>query len=504
MTQPPLTPQRSVGKTIARNTVFGLASQIVLRLASVIFQIAVINNLGDESWGKYNIVIGWATLFGVLGDLGISQYLTREIARDHSNANRLFWNSVALRLILSVVAGVVTAISAIMIGYTTDIVIGCIIFTGSYVFQSILAPLTSIVIGHERIDISSIFTVVNQVLFWIFGTIVMILGLGFQWIVLANVINIPIVAFLMYWSVKRNNLGPPKFSITFEDWWPLVKAGLPFGAMQLSLSFAYRMDTIILSRIATEQVVGWYNVAYSLTLTLLTATRAYNEAVLPSLSSAYATNPQSAHRIYFRSVKMFAFFGFPLCVGGMLLAPTIIATLYKPEFAPAAFALAILVWDIPFNIYHSFGGSVANSMKRERKVSDIFVIMSILNFILNMVLIPSLGMIGASFATVLTDIWGASQFYFLFRYAFGEGLPIASFTKLAAASAVMGIIVWVATSSAIFSGLGRWPNLFLLIGLGMVVYLIVVWFSGVFTKDERGRFIDFIARKLKLRIAPQA
>ena len=95
MTEPQAAqPNMGVGRTIARNTAFGVGAQLVLRAASFIFQVAVINNLGDQNWGKYNIVIGWATLFGVLGDLGISQYLTREIARDKSNANQLFWNEL--------------------------------------------------------------------------------------------------------------------------------------------------------------------------------------------------------------------------------------------------------------------------------------------------------------------------------------------------------------------------------------------------------------------------
>src|SRR5258706_4712302 len=111
-------PITGVGRTIARNTAFGVGAQLVLRMASFIFQVAVINNLGDENWGKYNIVIGWATLFGVLGDLGITQYLTREIARDKSNANQLFWNSVILRFLLATVTEDVTNACATHIAST--------------------------------------------------------------------------------------------------------------------------------------------------------------------------------------------------------------------------------------------------------------------------------------------------------------------------------------------------------------------------------------------------
>ena len=42
-------PEQSVGRTIARNTAFGVGAQLVLRVASFIFQVAVINNLGDQN-----------------------------------------------------------------------------------------------------------------------------------------------------------------------------------------------------------------------------------------------------------------------------------------------------------------------------------------------------------------------------------------------------------------------------------------------------------------------
>ncbi len=88
-----------------------------------------------------NIVIGMGALFSGTGRPGgITQYLTREIARDRSNANLLFWNSVVLRFLLAIVASIVTTISAIMIGYSPEIVIGCIFFTTSYLFQAIARP----------------------------------------------------------------------------------------------------------------------------------------------------------------------------------------------------------------------------------------------------------------------------------------------------------------------------------------------------------------------------
>ncbi len=479
-------PKRSIGRTIARNTMFGLGAQMALKAASFLFTLLVINNLGGEHFGQYSQVLAWAMLFSVIGDLGISQYFTREVARDPGSSELLFWNVVALRFILAVIAAIVTTVGATAYGFSSEIVLGIFIFTLSYFFQSVFAPIRSLFVGHERIDLSSIYEVITQVLFMVFGTVALLLGGNFIWLVVAAVLNIPIVSILAWQTMRRAKLGPPRFKLTPETWLALIRAGLPFAFMQLALSFSYRLDTIILSKHVTDTDIGWYNAAYNLTLTLLTLTRAFTDAVLPSFSREHMSNPTVVRDWYFRSVKGMAFLGLPIAIGGLLLSNQISHTIFKPALQPAAICLAILVLDIPFNIYHAFCGHVASSIKQERKASIIFMSMGLANLVINLILIPQFGIIGSSFATVLTDAFGAMQFYFLFRHEFGAGLQFRRLSRFALAAGVMGVMLLVLQNF----------NVFVLIALGAVCYLGIVWISGAYSPDERARMTGMITRRL--------
>jgi O-antigen/teichoic acid export membrane protein len=110
----------------------------------------------------------------------------------------------------------------------------------------------------------------------------------------------------------------------------------------------------------------------------------------------------------------------------------------------------------------------------------------VINLILNLILIPQFGIIGSSFATVLTDAFGAMQFYFLFRHEFGAGLQFRRLSRFALATAVMGIVLIILQSL----------NVFILIVLGGVCYLAVVWVSGAYSADERARMTSMITRRL--------
>lgn len=489
--------QRSAGKTIARNTLFGLGAQLILKLANFLFTVLVVRSLGGEQFGQYNIVMDWAVLFSVIGDLGITQYFTREVARDPVKTHDLFWDSVTLRLALAVLSSVATVGGAILLTtYSTDIIIGIAIFTSTYFFQAFMMPLDSILKGNERIDIVSVLTVVQQILSMVSAGIVLYLGFNFVWLFVPSNFILLFILLLQLRAVRRNNLGPPRFRINPSMWWSVIKASLPFAFIQLSLSFAFRVDTIILSTHVTNQAVGWYKVAYNLALVLLGLSTSFNNAILPTLAREHEFDPESVRPWYYRSVKLMVLLGLPIAVGGMLLADRIVETLYQPEIAPAAVALAILVWDIPIVMYHSFCGNVAQSVKRETGAARVYGSLGVVNVLLNLILIPRFGIIGASFSTVLTDLIGAAQFYFLFRHEFGAGLGLNRLLRLALSAALMGAVVLSLRQLNWSAGLDA-VNLGVTVAIAGASYFIFVWLSGAFSPEERAQLTGLVTRRLR-------
>lgn len=486
-------PDRSAGRIIARNTLWGMAAQLALKGANFVFSVLVVRTLGGEAFGQYWIVMAWAGLFSVIGDLGITQYLTREIARNPQRNEDLFWDTVSLRFILAIIATVVTVGGALLItDYSHDIILGILVFCGTYFFQILLAPLTSVLVGRERIDISSTLTVVMQVLWMIFAGLFLYLGFNFLWLFIAGILNMPIVTALAYWFVRRNQLGPPRFRVNPAMWRSVVRAGLPFGFTQIALSFAFRVDTIVLSQFVSEYEVGLYNVAYNLVLTLVSLIASFGAAVMPTLAQEHARDPASILPWYYSSVKILIFIGLPIAVGGTLLAQPVISFLYQPEIAPAAIVLAILVWDLPFVMYHSFAGQIANSTVREGAAARIYISLGFVNLALNLLMVPRIGVVGSAFATVLTDAAGAALFYFLYRREFGAGLGFKRLLRLAAAAALMGGVI------LLLNGL----NFLLIIPISGAAYLALVWVSGAFSHSERAYLVNFIRRRLPAHRSP--
>ncbi len=466
--------RRSALWTVARNTIFGVGAQITLRGLAFVFNIFVVNRLGDSSYGQYSTVLAWTGIFAFLGDMGIAQYMSREIARDREKSLALFWDVAALRFVLAVLATVVTVVGAILASYSRELVLAIALLSSTYFIQAVLTPLGGIITGYERIDIASALVVLGQILFYGLATALLLYSPNYLWLVVASIANLPILTAVAAWVVVRNRMKPPPFKLNPSTWLALMRFGLPFALIQVSLTFAFRFDTLILEKSFSDDVVGWYNAAYTLTRSLMIFTAAFSVSLVPTLAREYVLNPQSIRPWYFRSVKFIALTGLPLAVGGSLLADKIILALYGTDFAYAILAFAILIWDTPLLMYTSICGNFTTAMKIEAKAAWVYGGMGLLNIFLNLLMIPRYGILAASVVTVATEFAGTVLFYRIFRRELGPGLGFSSMLRMALALLLMGLVVFAA----------RGIHILLLIGLGAGVYILLIWLLRVLTPEE--------------------
>lgn len=463
-----------------------MGAQIALRGLAFLFNIFVVNRLGDAGFGQYSIVLAWTGIFAFIGDMGIAQYMTREIARDREKSVSMFWDVAMLRLILAVIAIAVTVAGAVIYGYSGDLVIAIAVLSSSYFIQAFLTPLQAIIAGYERLDVLSVLTVFGQIIFYIVATIFLILKPGFLWLVIASMVNLPVLTAIFTWIVIRDRMHPPQFKLTPSQWLPLLRFGLPFALIQVSLTFAFRFDTLILERFYSDDAVGWYNAAYTLTRSLLILSSAFTVALVPTMAREYVSDPDIIRPWYFRSIKFIVLIGLPLAAGGMVLADKIILRLYQPDFAPAVLAFAILIWDTPLLMYTSICGNFTTAMKQEKKAAWVYASEGIFNVGMNLLLIPRYGILAASVVTVATELLGTILFYRIFRRELGPGLGLASMARIALATALMGAAVFLL----------RGINVFVLVGLGAGFYLFLIWALRALSPEDV-EIINRVINKLR-------
>lgn len=468
---------QQLSRTILRNSAFGLAAQIAIKILSFAFTILIIRNLGANDFGQYAAVIGFGTVFLFIADLGLAPYTVREVARlrdkpeGPEQIRALFADLLALRLILGLLSGLMVISAAVLTG-RPSLMIGAIALNSiTVLIYAIHGSSEALLSGYERLDLTSGVRVVNQLVFVIVGALALWLGFGYYGLIIATMIGVAVMTLLVVRAVLA--LGVRPSYMTPSRWLPLLRAAFPFGVIGLTLGLSYRFDTVLLNIYSGDIPTGHYNAAYNLIFALVTLSNVFNTALYPSLSRQAVRDPSSLPLVYERLLRYLLIVALPLAVGGFLLAKPLVALLFGAEYGPTAPLLAILIWVLPLMFLTEFLGYVVVIAGREARVARAVIMSSSVNIIANLLFIPLYGVWAAAIITVVTELVLLSQYLWMLRDMLGQLRWGAVLRTLLALSA-MALLVWLARD---------WPVL-LTIALGGGLYGTILLALRVVGPDE--------------------
>jgi len=171
-------------------------------------------------------------------------------------------------------------------------------------------------------------------------------------------------------------------------------------------------------------------------------------------------------------------------MGCFILADRFIALFYVDQYSASVIAFQILAFFIPLRWVSSITGTLLTSMNRSSLQAVSVGFSAMCNIVLNAAMIPYLSYIGASIATVLSEI----ILYFCFIYFINKHYKKLNlhkhFTKPIVASLMLGIFIFCV----------RDISLFLLIILAGLMYFAILILLKTFTPEDKTIFRRVIKR----------
>lgn len=473
-------------RIVARNSAFGMAAHVAIKLLSFIFSVLIIRRLGVDIYGQYAAVLAFGAIFVFFADLGLSPFTVRQVARLREQENgreqirSLFGSVLALRFLLSLVTAVAIIATAWLTGRPTEMIVGVALGTIGLILYSAQGAAESILVGHERLDITAGAHVVHQLVFVLLGALSLLLATGYYGLIFANITGIALMTYVCWRAVKHLDIMPSAPVPT--NWAPLIRASIPFGIIGFTLGLSYKFDSVLLNIHAGDVATGYYNSAYNLIFSVLVISNVVNTALYPSLSRQAVTLPHTLPAIQERMLRYLLLIALPVAMGGSLLAPQIVNFLYGADFASAALPLSILVWVIPFMFVTEFLGYVIVVAGAERRVAWAITISTAVNVSLNFLLIPIYGLLAAAILTVITEGVLLSQYAWVLRDKLRHADWGLTLWRPLAAALVMGAVVF-ALRAVVFA---LRDELFLPLNLllGAVTYLAGVVLLGAVGRAE--------------------
>jgi len=456
---------------IVRQTALLWGTEIAGKILQFILVIAIARYLGDVGLGKYAFVFSFVGLFTIVSDFGTGLYMVREVARDNKLAQRFFENIFWFKLLLSVLI-IVGSISLILLtSNEPDVRFAVGIAAMHLLFANLSGVVSGIFQAYEKLETVSIINFIERLVLVGIGFFALLNGHGLMMIFVAYLLS-TIISFVLF-SVFARRVVRFRFRIDIPFIKQSLRYGMPFWLTGVFNLIYFRIDTVMLTYMAGFEVTGWYSASYRALDALYFIPGSVILVLYPVMSRLYVTRKEEVRQLYFRATHFLFLLGLPISIGTMLIADKIIPLLYSTEFTESILVMQIIIWAATLIFVSSITGNLLNAIGKAKLFTLATGIGMVINVVLNLLLIPLYQHIGASVATIITEviILGLLM-YFAYRQDFG--IDVRMFFKPIVAGAFMaGSIL-----------LSRHLHLLLIVGIAAVVYGTVLFAVKGISRDD--------------------
>jgi O-antigen/teichoic acid export membrane protein len=202
------------------------------------------------------------------------------------------------------------------------------------------------------------------------------------------------------------------------------------------------MDTIVLAFFVTPDLIGVYEVAWTLSNVLVLAGGSIQQTLFPELSDLSTRGETDQIRHYLDEAIVYGgLLTIPGVFGALVLGEEVLA-IYRPEFAAGATVLVILIVAQLASLYGSQFLTAVNAVDRPDLAFRVNAVFVVVNLIANVVLVATVGWVGAAVATALSSVVALVLSFRVLSGVVGRlSVPVVELSKELLASLVMLAVV---------------------------------------------------------------
>lgn len=389
--------------SLRRNTYFISAGQVLrLFLALLMYPVAT-RYLGDADFGRYSLATTIMFIVFLFNDFGINTLMVREVAKDKEKAKEFYGNAITLKIMLTVVSALFIVIYSVVTDYENRTYMAIYIFAVYGILSSFVQLTSSVFRAYERMEFDALVVILEKTLITVFGVGVLLLGYGlkiFSWVfVLCGLIS-----FVLGLVIVSKRFFVPRLHFQFDQIKSILIGSFFFG-VSLFLSQIYnRVGVIMLSIMKTDQVVGWYAAAFKLLAFTNIIPMIFVTSFFPRMSINSRTSNEELSKVFSLGFRFLVILALPLAPAVALLADKIILLMSGSQFVNSIPALRILGVAASVLFINIFLASLYGATNNQKRLVGMQVIGLLVNVTANLVLIPRFAHIGASYATIITEV----------------------------------------------------------------------------------------------------
>lgn len=405
--------------THARKLLSGSVTRVVNTVATAVVSLLitpfVVHVLGDRMYGIWMLVAAFVGYYNLL-DLGLSQAITRYLARSLGSVNAEECNSVfntSLRVYLALggvvllVTGVIAAIGPLFCKNPEDASLfwKVIVILGiSLALQFPTKVYKGVLEAHLRFDLTAGLDLLTLAVRTIFVVAILLMGykvVGLAWVTLLT--SLPAVGLSIYYTHKEL----PFLRLDSKYWGlPMAKKLFSYSAYSFLAQVAYiirfRIDFLVVAAYIGLTAVTHYSIADKLIQYFIECLAALL-GVFPSVFSRLdgARDFEGIRRTFLfgtrLAVSITTFFAFGFIAWGR----PFITRWMGPSYVDAYPVLVALTVGLTFFLWQTVSISLLYGTSKHKFLAIFNVTEAVANLVLSLALVRHYGMLGVALGTTL-------------------------------------------------------------------------------------------------------
>lgn len=388
--------------TIVENVGWLFIEKVMRLGVGLVVGVWVARYLGPEQFGLLSFALAFTGLFGAAATLGLHEIVVRDIVRNPENVRITLGTSAVLHLMGGFVSFLLITWAIAAARPEDPIARGVVILLAS----TLLFQFGRIATYWFESQIKSKYTVWVQTGVFLTFAAAKILLIRFQaplktfvWI---TVLEALISAAALLLILNRYGVSLVSLRVKSTCGLRLLRESWPLAVSAVAITIYMKVDQLMLGQMAGDGAVGVYSAAVRVSEVWYFIPTVIVASVFPALLKARERSLELYSARLQRLHDLLAVISVCIAASVAYWATEIVCVLFGDAYAAAGPVVAVHVWASVFVFLGVAGGRWYIAENRQKLTLQRTVLGAIANVVLNLVLIPVYGPVGAAIATVLS------------------------------------------------------------------------------------------------------
>ncbi len=386
-----------------QNSEWIIAQQIFQMLLQLIVGVLTARYLGPSNYGTLNYTASFVSFIMAVATLGMDSVLIKKLI-DYPEQEGLYLGStMVFRLIASVMSSISISITVAVLNPDDALKVTLVFLQSFQLSFRAIQILDAWFKRHLKSKYVSIGKMLAGLIVSFYKVFLLFTAKNIVWFAISNSLTDGIVAVVEILFYKKEKGQKLRFNVDIG--FSVLKESYHFIISGIMVGLYTQMDRIMIGQLLSDKDVGLYTTAAAICGMWIFIPTAIIDSFQANIMEEKKSGNES--RYILRLEQLYSFIIWmclivSLCVS--VIAGPVVNLMYGSAYMGAVETLKILIWSETFSMIGTARGIWILCENKNRYVKYYLFVGTVINLTLNSILIPRLGINGASFATLATQV----------------------------------------------------------------------------------------------------